>query len=375
MDVIITLRRILALIRKEFLALLQDPKSRFVIIGPPVAQLLVFSYAATFDITDVPFALYDEDQSAVSRQLVARFEGSPNFRLVQQVRDGETIERLVNNREVLMVLRIGPSFSRDLLTRGSRAPVQVIIDGRDSNTASIVLGYVRTIVTDFNEQWAADHGARGPPARLVTRAWFNENLESRWFIVPGIIGLLTLVVTTLVTSLSVAREREQGTFDQLLVTPLRPTEILLGKAAPGFVIGLFEATIIIAIAVFWFEVPLRGELTTLYAGLALFLLSAVGAGLMVSSLAVTQQQGLLGAFLFLVPAIILSGFATPIDNMPGVVQAITLIDPLRYFMIILRDVFLKGSPFELLVQQLWPMALIGVVALALAGWLFRHRMY
>jgi len=370
-----TLRRILALVRKEFLALLQDKKSRFVIFGPPIIQLLVFGYAATFDITDVPYALYDEDGSAASRQLIARFEGSPNFHLVRRIRHADEIRPLIDNRDALLVLHVGPQFSRKLLTEGASAPLQVIIDGRDSNTASIVLGYVRGIVTDFNEEWAAAHGQRGPPAELVTRAWFNENLESQWFIVPGIVGALTLVVTMLVTALTVAREREHGTFDQLLVTPLRPVEILIGKAAPGFVIGLLEASVITALAVLWFQVPLRGELVTLYAGLLLFLLSAVGAGLMISSLAVTQQQGLLGAFLFLVPAIILSGFATPIDNMPEVVQKITLLDPLRYFMIILRDVFLKGSPFELLIPQLWPMAIIGCVALAFAGWLFRHRMY
>lgn len=370
----VSLRRVLALMRKEFLTLLQDRKSRFVIVGPPILQLLVFGYAATYDINEVPFALYDEEGSAASRALVARFDGSDTFRLVARINHAEELAPLIDNRRVRMVLHVGPQFSRQLLSGGS-APLQVIIDGRDSNTASIVLGYVRTIVTNFNAEWAAQHGRRGPPAELITRAWFNPNLESRWFIVPGIVGLLTLVVTMLVTALSVAREREQGTFDQLLVTPMGPTGILLGKAIPGFVIGLLEATVIIAIVVLWFEVPLRGGLTTLYAGLLLFLLSAVGAGLMISSLAVTQQQGLLGAFLFLVPAIILSGFATPIANMPEVVQKITLINPLRYFMVILRDVFLKGSSFNLLVDELWPMAVIGLTTLAVAGWLFRHRMY
>ena len=179
----------------------------------------------------------------------------------------------------------------------------------------------------------------------------------------------------LVTALTVAREREQGTFDQLLVTPLRPGEILLGKALPGFLIGIVQGTVILLIATLWFKVPLLGSLPVLYAGLALFLLSAVGAGLLISSLAVTQQQGLLGAFLFMVPAVILSGFATPIANMPLIVQDITLIDPLRYFLVILRKVFLEGAGFDVLTSQLWPMAVIGVVALSLASWLFRHRMY
>ncbi len=239
----------------------------------------------------------------------------------------------------------------------------------------IALNYARDIVNRFNRTWLEKTGQAAPPARLETRAWFNPNLESRWFIVPGIIGLLTLVVAMLVTALSVAREREQGTFDQLLVTPMRPVEILIGKAAPGFVIGFLEATLIILIVMFWFKVPLHGGLVSLYIGIILFLLSAIGVGLMISSLAVTLQQGLLGAFLFMVPAIILSGFATPIANMPPLVQDLTLINPLRYFMTILRGVFLEGTPLHLLIHQLWPMALIGATALSLAGWLFRHRMY
>ena len=212
------------------------------------------------------------------------------------------IAPLVDKRAVLVVLRIGPRFSADLQSRGS-APVQIIVDGRNSNTAMIALNYVRAIMDDFNRAWIASHGLQTPPARLETRAWFNPNLESRWFFIPGIIGMLTLVTTMLVTALTVAREREQGTFDQLLVTPLRPGEILLGKALPGFLIGMVQGTAILLIATLWFKVPLLGSLSALYAGLALFLLSGVGAGLLISSLAVTQQQGLLGAFLFMVPLI------------------------------------------------------------------------
>jgi len=369
-----TWRRIVALMKKEFLTLLQDKKSRFVIIIPPLLQLLVFGYAASFDLNHVAVAVYNEDGGSASREFLARLEGSPNFQVVRQVHDEAQIAPMIDKKEVLLLIHIGAQFSRDL-NLGEPAPLQVIVDGRDSNTALIALGYVRTIVFDFNEKWARDNNLQAPPAELVTRAWFNPNLESRWFFIPGIVGLLTLVVTMLVTALSVAREREHGTFDQLLVTPMRPTEILLGKALPGFVIGVIEATAIIAVAVFWFDIPLRGHLFTLYAGLLLFLLSAIGVGLMISSLAVTQQQGLLGAFLFLVPAVILSGFATPIANMPEAVQMLTLIDPLRYFVVVLRGVFLEGTPFHLLLDQFWPMAVIGLSTLALAGWLFRHRMY
>lgn len=367
-------KRIFALMIKEFLSLLKDKKSRVVVVVPPLIQLIVFGYAATFDLTHVPYAVYSEDRGAAARDLLASFRGSQNFHESAVITHQEEIRPLIDNKKVLLVLHVGPTFSRDIL-RGRPASLQVIIDGRNSNTAMLALNYINSIVRTFNEEWAMEHGRRGPPARLVTRAWFNPNLESRWFIVPGIVGLLTLVVTMLVTALSVAREREQGTFDQLLVTPFRPVDILIGKALPGFIIGTFEATVIIFMAVFWFKVPLLGSIFSLYTGVALFLLSAIGVGLMISSLAVTQQQGLLGAFLFLVPAIILSGFTTPIANMPEVIQDITLLNPMRYFMVVLRGVFLEGAPFHLLIGQFWPMAAIGISSLAAAGWLFRHRMY
>jgi ABC-2 type transport system permease protein len=367
-------RRILALARKEFLALLKDKKSRFTIIIPPIIQLLVFGYAATYDLTYVPIAIYDEDRSAGSRDLIARFTGSPNFQEVARLSRQEEIEPLITQKKALLLLHIHPHFSRDLHT-GQSAKLQVIIDGRNSNTAMVILTYVRTIVAGFNGEWLSRHVGLKPPAQLVVRSWYNANLESRWFIVPGIIGLLTLVVTMLVTALSVAREREQGTFDQLLVTPMRPVEILIGKALPGFIIGTAEATIIILLTVYWFGVPLRGHVWELYAGLFLFLLSSIGVGLMISSLSVTQQQGLLGTFMFLTPAIILSGFTTPIAYMPVVVQKITLLNPLRYFMVVIRGVFLEEAPLPLLASQYWPMALIGLVCLTLAGWLFRHRIH
>jgi ABC-2 type transport system permease protein len=367
-------RRILALAVKELLTLLKEPRSRAVLIVPPLVQLLVFGYAATYDLKQVPYALYNEDPGPAGRELAAMLRGSASFHEAATLHAASEVAPLVDARDVLMVVHIDPRFSRDLLA-GRSAALQLIVDGRNSNTALIAVGYLRQIVEHFNRQWSAERGLPAPPATLETRAWFNPNLESRWFFLPGIIGILTLLVTMVITAMSVAREREQGTFDQLLVTPLSPIEILLGKALPGFAIGILEATAITLIAVLWFRIPLLGSLTTLYAGLALYLLSAVGIGLMISSLAVTQQQGLLGAFLFMVPAVILSGFATPIANMPAFIQAITLLDPLRYFLIIVRKLFLEGASYAILADQFWPMALIGIASLAIAAWLFRHRMY
>ena len=365
-------RQVFALIVKELLAILRDPKSRMVLVGPPLLQLMVFGYAATFDLNHVPIAIYDQDQSAASRDLIARFTGSPTFRLVKTLRSDHAVDALIDAREVQMVLVIDQRFTQNLLT-GKPAPVQLIVDGRNSNTALLVSGYANTILSEFALKWSAEHGARPPPATLAVQSRFNPTLDSRWFIVPGIVALLTQVITLLVVGLSIARERETGTFDQLLVTPLRQIDILLGKGLPGLLIGTIEASVIIAATVWWFEVPLRGGLLPLYAGLFLFVMAVTGIGLMISALSLTQQQALLGAFLYMVPSIILSGFATPIANMPDWVQTLTLFNPMRYFLVIVRSVFLEGSGFTTLASQFWPMALIGVVTLATAGWLFRRR--
>ncbi|MDA8347653.1 MAG: ABC transporter permease [Pseudomonadota bacterium] len=366
------LRQLLALILKELLAVLRDPRSRMVLIGPPLIQLIVFGYAATFDLNHVPIAIYNQDHSQASRDLVARFSGSPTFTVTDVLDSPHRIKLLLDSRQVQMVLVIDRRFTRDLLTH-QPAPVQVILDGRNSNTALLIEGYVNSIVSEFSLAWAAEHGTRVPQATLDIRALYNPSLLSQWFIVPGIVALLTEVETLLVVGLSVAREREMGTFDQLLVTPLRPIDILIGKGLPGLIIGITEASVVIAAAVLWFDVPLRGDLLALYTGLGLFILAITGIGLGISSLVATQQQALLGAFLFLVPSIILSGFATPIANMPQWIQTLTLVNPMRYCLVIVRGVFLEGTGLQVLVPQLWPMALIAVVTLTIAGWLFRKR--
>ncbi len=369
----LSLRRILALAIKEFLSLLRNPASRAVLIGPPIIQLLVFGYAATYDLKHVPFVVYNQDSGRLSRDFIARFAGSPSFEMIGDVQDQRALQRAVDSQTALMAVSIGPQFTSDL-EQGRTSHVQFIVDGRDSNTAALALGYAQTIVTAFNREHLAPH-SRAPAATVVLdRAWFNPNLESRWFIVPGIAGILTLLVTLLSTGLSVAREREMGTFDQLLVTPMNPQEILAGKALPGFVVGTLEATLIIAVAILWFRVPFTGSFWALYLGLFCFLLSSIGIGLMISALALTQQQGLLGTFLFMVPAIVLSGFATPIANMPKVVRYITLIDPLRYFLVILRASFLEGAGASLLWHQYWPLATIGILSMIVAERLFRGRL-
>ena len=367
------LRRMSALLLKEILTLWKDKRGRVVLVAPPLVQGLVFGFAASFDLNHVALAVFDEDGAAPAREFIARFRGAPAFEEVARLHHQRQISGMINRREAALVLHLPANFSRELLA-GEGARVQVIVDGRDSNTAMIILNYVQTIVHDFNSDWAKTHAQPEPPARLTVRAWFNPNLESRWFILPGLVGIITLVISTIITALSVAREREEGTLDQLLVTPLRPLEILLGKTLPAALIGTLEATVILLLAVFLFGVPLIGNVGLLYLGIVLFLLSTIGVGLMISSLVRTQQQAFLGAFLFLVPSVILSGFATPLANMPEAIQYLTYLNPLRYFLEISRGVFLQDLGFEQLFHLFWPMALIGLVTMAVAARLFHRRL-
>ena len=365
-------RAVLALLVKELLAVLSDPRSRWLLIGPPLIQLVVFGYAASFDLNHVPIAIYDQDRSEASLELTARFSGSPTFAVRAVLTSGHRLDELIDSRRVQAALVIDRRFARELYNHRPAA-VQLIVDGRNSNTALLIEGYAGTILTDFGLGWAAAHGGGAPAAVLVVRALYNPTLDSHWFIIPGIVALLTQVVTLLVVGLSVARERELGTFDQLLVTPLTQFDILLGKGLPGLLLGTLEASVIIAATVLWFHVPLRGSIAALYVGLLLFVLAITGIGLAISSLAATQQQALLGAFLFMVPSIILSGFATPIANMPQWVRDLTLVNPMRYFLVVVRGVFLQGVGLSSLGAELWPMAAIGLTTLSAAGWLFRRH--
>ncbi len=365
--------RIVALIVKEMLSVWRDRKSRFVLIVPPLIQLAVFSYAATYDVEDVTLALYNQDGGLAARELVARIQGAPTFARIQVVEDERALAAAIDSRAAMAGLRIPQDYSRRV-EAGQGASVQLILDGRRSNTAQIAGGYLSTVIIEHNAAIAAQAGRSMGPA-LVTRVWFNPNLESLWVVVPGLVGVLTQVVALVVTGLSVARERELGTFEQLLVTPLRPWEILVGKTAPGLLIGLVEGSVIILASQLWFRVPLTGSLLLLYGALAVFLLCTIGVGLFISALSSTQQQAIMGAFFFLVPAIILSGFATPVQNMPDWLQTVTLLNPVRHFLVVLWGVFLKDMPAVLVWQSVWPMAALAAVTLTAAAWLFRRRLY
>jgi ABC-2 type transport system permease protein len=365
--------RILALTRKELLTILKDPRGRFSLLVPPILQCLLYGYVATYDLNDVPYAVLDQDRSAASRDLLAGLDGSHVFRRVANLDRAADVKTYINARRALLVIQIDHDFERRLLA-GEPAGVQVIADGRNSNTAGTAMGYVGTVVEAFNANWRAAHGQDGPPVQVTIRAWYNPNLETRWNMIPALIGTLTMMQTLLLTAMSVAREREQGTFDQLLVTPFRPAEIMAGKALPALLIGTVQATNILLVAQLWFRIPFAGSFVTLYAGLSLFLLAAVGLGLLMSSIAATMQQAMLFSFVLMMPFILLSGLVTPLSSMPQALQYVTLVNPLRYAIEIVHWVYLEGAGLGRLIPDLWPLAVLAVVTLSAASWLFRHRL-
>lgn len=369
-----SLRRIIALVIKEFVTILKDPKSRFVIIGPPIIQFFVFGYAATYDLENVRYAVFDESHSVLSRELMAKVEGTGKFRLTGYLTDNNQLIESIDSEKARLVIHIGADFEKRLLSSQS-VDVQVIADGRNPNVALIALGYFGTIVEKFNQQLVQQGVVKrdDPGLQLVERSWFNENLSSRWFIVSALGGIISMVVVMILTSLSVAREREFGTFNQLLVAPFTPGEILIGKSLPGIVFGLMDALIFSAGAVYWFSVPFRGTVVALVIALLCFLITIVGVGLLVSSLSMTMQQGLLGSFLFIMPAVTLSGLATPVENMPHWLQQADHINPVRYIIIALRNIFLEGADLSMTWPYLWPLLIMASVTLPVAAWMFRHR--
>lgn len=368
-----SLLRVLALVRKELLAILKDPRGRFTLIAPPIIQCFIYGYAATFDLNDVPYAVLDHDRSAASHALLAGFDGAQIFRRAATVERLDDLKSAINRRQALIAVQIDQDFERRLQA-GLPAEIQVIADGRNSNTAGAALSYVGAIVEAFNADWRDKHSMGPPDMRVVARAWFNPNLETRWYMIPALIGTLTLLQTLLLTAMSVAREREQGTFDQLLVTPFRPIEIMIGKALPSVLVGLVQATNVLIVAQLYFHIPFAGSFVTLYTGVSIFLLAAVGIGLLVSSVVATMQQAMLFSFLVMLPFALLSGLATPLASMPRPLQYFTYINPLRYAINMAQRIYLEGAGLTQLFDHLWPMALIALITLWAASYRFSRRL-
>jgi ABC-2 type transport system permease protein len=365
--------RILALIYKEILAVWRDKKSRSMLIVPPLLQLFIFSYAATLDVKNVPIGILNRDSGAESYELLQRFHGSPTFNKIIYLQSIDEIKTMVDNQNVVMVIHIDEQFSRNLRAK-KNADVQLIMDGRKSNTTQVVQGYAASIINTFSKDISSQIGIKQQNTELFPRNWFNPNLLYYWFNVPNLSGVLTMLIGLTVTALSVARERELGTYDQLLVSPLRTGEILVGKMVPAMFIGMMEGTVIILAAIFVFEIPFIGSLFLLYLSMLVFISSIVGVGLFISSIAKNQQQAILGSFVFMTPAVTLSGYATPIENMPYWLQQLTLFNPLRYYLIIAKGVFLKDMPAHIVFENLLPIAGIACCTLFGASWFFRKKL-
>lgn len=363
------LAQIAALIRKEILALLGDPTSRAILIAPALLQALLFGYGATYDLKHAPYAVLDQSHSAPSSELLARLDGTGVFERTASLTSSNQIAQVIDDEKALLVLVIPSDFAQRL-AGGQRAPLQVILDGRNSSTASAAAGYVAAIVGGYN----ASLGSSQSAITVERRAWYNPNLESRWNMMPGLIAALSMLQTLLIAALSVAREREQGTFDQLLVTPLTPMQILVGKAVPAILIGLLQSTIIFLIIRFWFQIPMNGSVGLLYLGLVTFTIAAVGVGLSISALSLTMQQAMLYTFLLIMPLMLLSGLLTPVRNMPQVLQIATYVNPLRFGMSIVRRVYLEGAGLVDVWPQFIPLLAMTAITLPLAAWLFRNRL-
>ncbi|CAN5292683.1 ABC transporter permease [soil metagenome] len=367
-DFITWLAQVAALCWKEILALVKDPANRTILFAPALMQALLFGYGATYDLTHVPYAVVDQSRGSVSTQLLARLDGTGVFERKATLISNTQIAGMIDSGKILLAVSIPADFE-ERLNRGEQAPLQIILDGRNSSTAGAAAGQIGTIVADYNR-------GRGASAAVTVerRAWYNPNLESRWTLMPAMIAALSMLQTLLLSALSVAREREQGTFDQLLVTPLTPIQIMIGKAIPAILVGLIQSTIILLIIRFWFQIPMEGSYWLLYLGLISFTGAAVGIGLSISALSVSMQQAMLYTFLIIMPLMLLSGLLTPVRNMPAILQLVTYVNPLRFGIDMVRRVYLEGAGFSDIAFNFVPLLAVTAVTLPLAAWLFRNRL-
>jgi ABC-2 type transport system permease protein len=365
---------------KELIQTLRDKQMRITLIVPPILQLIVFGYAANMDVKHIRTAIRDLDQSVESRDLVERFRSSKYFDIVSFPDTPKEVKELINQGAITVSIEIPTDFSRKL-KKGDTATVQIILDGSESNTALIALGYANQILSEFSTQVLVKRlnragmiGFEEAGVDLRNRTWFNPNFESRLFYVPGVIASIAFLIPIILTAQAIVREREIGTLEQIMVTPIRSWELMLGKTLPFALFGLFDVIMIAAIGIFWFEVPLRGNPLVLLLGAALFLMSSVAIGLFISTICSTQQQAQISTFFFAMPAFTLSGFAFPIENMPEWIQYLTYANPLRYFLVIIRGVFLKGNGLDILWPQMLALGILGTFMIVLSSLRFQKRL-
>ena len=369
--------RLKSMLIKEFIQILRDPKMRAVIFIVPLFQIIVFGYAVNTDVKHIATAVYDLDNSVLSRELTARLQQSGYFDILTRVDSVGVIRDLIDHGRVKAAVQINHGFAA-AIEGGRTAPVQIIVDGTDPNTARIVLSHAVKIAGRYSDQLLIDREVRRrgaawqpPELELQSRAWFNENLESRNYYVPGVMAQLVMIVTMMLSAMSVVREKEVGTMEQIIVTPIRRWEFILGKTLPFALIGYLNVAMVTALAAFWFDIPLRGNLLLLGAATGVYLLSTLGFGLFISTVSRSQQQAMLSATMFMFPAMLLSGFAFPVENMPESIQYLTWINPLRHYLVIIRGIFLKGVGIEVLWLQIAVLAALGSSILAIAVYRFR----
>ena len=379
--------RIRVILRKEFIQALREPRMRVLLFVPPVLQLMVFGFAVNLDVDHARIAWMDMDRTPESRDLRARFEGSGRFDVVALPRNEGEVRTLLDRSGVEAVIRVLPNFARDL-ARGRSAQVQILSDGTNSNTASLVSSYAGQIIAQYSSDAlktrqngllltrspATPANLSLPQVRARSRVWFNPDLHSRNYFVPGVIVNIITMVTLMLTALAIVREKEIGTMEQLMVTPMRPIELMLGKTLPFAIVGLVDVFLVTSAALLIFHIPLRGSVLLLLVCAVLYLLTSLGAGLFLSTVSQTQQQAMMAAFFFFMPAFMLSGFAFPIHNMPVAVQYLTYLNPLRYFMEIVRGIFLKGVGIAVLWPQMACLAVYGISVLTLSAMRFRKTL-
>ena len=373
--------RIWQIFIKEMIEMKRDKWARFRLIVPPVIQMLIFGYAATFEVYHVSTVILDMDHSQESRQLLADFTSSGRFSIAAIARNQADLTDAIDSGSATIAITIQPGFA-ELLRKGATAPVEVAVDGTNSNTALITLGYVGQVAATFSQEYASDFLSRTAeglslrPASVTVeeRPWYNEDTNSRWFFVPGVIGTLTLTLIVNLTAFAIVREREVGTLEQIMVTPIRPIEFILGKTLPFFVIGLGEVALVMAVGLLWFQVPFNGNPLVMLVGTSLFLLSTLALGLLISTICTTQQQAFATNFFVVNPLFTLSGFSFPIASMPKMLQWFSYINPLRYFLVVIRACFLKGVGFAVLWPDLVALAALATVLLSTSVLRFRKSL-
>ncbi|RXJ87584.1 ABC transporter permease [Arcobacter sp. CECT 8985] len=360
------LYQLIVLIKKEFLAIWSDKRSRIVIISPPLLQLILFSFAVTLEVKNISIGVLDRDNSVHSKNIIRNLKYSNRFTNIIRLKSEKQLTSLIDSQKVTATIYIPQNFEKDIFTN-NKASIQIIADGRKSNSAQITNGYIVSAISkDFTN-------IKSNIDSIIVRNWYNPNLDNFWWILPNLVGLLSMIVAIILTSLSVARERELGTFEQTLISPIPPAILIIGKIIPPMIISILEATLIFIAAITFFGVPFKGSLFLLYFSMFSFLFSIVGFGLFISSISSTQQQGILGAFVLLVPSVLMSGFATPVENMPQWLIPFTDFVSLKYFLILLKGIFLKDMSFQIAISLIWPMLLYGVITLFIAGYFFRKK--